>query len=257
MHSWSLLAACGPVAAENLAPEVALEEIDDLRAGEPLSVAAKVVDDRSVVADLTCSFSIAPGGELAGDVTTAEESVSLHLADGLEAGDYVVRLDVTDPDGAATADTVSFRVKNSKAPTVAFEYPDTSGAYADTLPVLVSIAVEDRDDDVTAVSLAWGGSAAGADGPSHPDAAGGAIFSVELSRGAHTISVVATDPVGASDEAEVSFDVVDGDEDGDDFTDADLGGNDCDDDDARVNPEAEERCNGQDDDCDEEVDEGC
>ncbi len=45
------------------------------------------------------------------------------------------------------------------------------------------------------------------------------------------------------------------DADGDGYVNVDLGGDDCDDDDAAVNPGASESCNGVDDDCDDTVDE--
>ena len=76
-----------------------------------------------------------------------------------------------------------------------------------------------------------------------------------LTPGAHTWTVLAIDPKAASGEDSVVFDVINGDADGDGSIDAALGGDDCDDTDADVGPAADERCNGEDDDCDGMIDE--
>ncbi len=145
-----------------------------------------------------------------------------------------------------------------RAPEVGFLDP-RHGEYFDVDdPVRVEVLTGDYDgDNLEAVVLAWSGPVDGASPPPNPGLDGLADFTVEpLPLGEYTIVVTATDPAGLATTTSVTFYVVDRDHDGDGFEHDGLGGEDCDDDDATVNPDGVEVCNGIDDDCDTVVDDG-
>ena len=124
--------------------------------------------------------------------------------------------------------------------------------------IRVEILAGDFDGtDLEAVTLSWEGPVGSSSPPGNPGLDGLADFTVlPLPLGEYTITVTAEDPSGLTGSASVSFSVVERDADGDGFEHDGLGGEDCDDADATVNPDGIEVCNGIDDDCDTVVDDG-
>jgi hypothetical protein len=252
-----LLVACSPALPAAVAPSVTLEDPGDLAAGHGAIFHAAITDDADAPADMTLRWTL-DGAAAAGVSSTSEAGASLALEDSLAAGEHEVGLEATDLAGATGRDLLRFTVAEADAPNVRIQEPDSGRAYADTLRLIVQVKVKDADDDPTEVRLEWSGiDADGEPPPSAADAGGLATWSTMLTIGDYTLVVVATDPLGAQDREEVSFQVVAGDVDGDGYTDEDLDGTDCDDGDEGVHPGADERCDEVDDDCDGEVDEGC
>ncbi len=143
------------------------------------------------------------------------------------------------------------------APGVTFLDPSAGELIAPDQSVRVEILTGD-DDALDALDLAWTGAVVeGSSVPAAPDGTGKATFTIDpLPLGDYTLGVVVTDPDGEIATAEVSFSVVILDADGDGFINEDLRGDDCDDGNAAINPDATEVCDEADNDCDGRVDEG-
>ncbi len=252
------VAACtGAVAVANEPPVVALAAVAEVRAGQAITLSATFTDDVTRPEDAVWTWAADPGGELDGVFTTTTDGATLTLEHGFDPGEYTVAVTAVDAGGIGGVDTIGFTVRDDKIPQINLHEPRWNAEYADTLTVFVRAEVSDRDDDVSSLTLAWGGAAEGADAPTTADAAGSVIFSLPLRAGNHTLTVRATDPLGATEDDSVTFSVLPGDVDGDGDTDEELGGNDCDDTDSDVHPGADESCDGADNDCDGDVDEGC
>ncbi len=150
-------------------------------------------------------------------------------------------------------------VTEPRAPEIGFLDPAEGDLFDPTDPVRVEILAGDYDgSSLELVALAWDGPVSGAsDLPSAPGLDGLADFTLDpLPLGDYTLSVTATDPEALTTTATIHFSVVERDADGDGYENAGLGGADCDDGNAAVNPAMDEACNAVDDDCDGVVDEG-
>jgi hypothetical protein len=143
------------------------------------------------------------------------------------------------------------------APGVAFLDPRPAELIAPEQSVRVEILAGD-DGPLDGLDLSWVGAVVeGASVPAAPEASGLASFVLDpLPLGDYTVGVVVTDPDGEVATAEVSFSVVVLDADGDGYVNASLRGDDCDDENPAVNPDAVEVCDEIDNDCDDRVDEG-
>lgn len=248
-----LLAACGA------APTVDMLTPADgstLPAGHPLQFAATVVDVENDLADLSMSWT-ADGEALVGEASFAEDGTVLFaLPGGVKEGVREIGLRVVDRDQMATDVQHAVSVVPDEAPGVAFVSPVEGLAYPPETPIAVEIAVtDDGGGGSTALALDWAGAAAGAIAPESIVAPGSVAFNLEgLSVAQWFVSVMATDVLGVTTEAHVSFTIVAADEDHDGHVDAGAGGDDCDDANPAIYTGAPELCNDIDDDCDEQVD---
>ncbi|MDP2311761.1 MAG: MopE-related protein [Pseudomonadota bacterium] len=142
------------------------------------------------------------------------------------------------------------------APGVAFLDPRPGELFAPDHDVRVEVLTGD-DGALDALALSWGGDVGASALPAAPGLDGKATFAIPaLPLGDYTVQVVVTDAAGQTAAAEVPFSVVILDADADGFVNAELRGDDCDDDDPAVNPDATEVCDEVDNDCDDRVDEG-
>lgn len=256
----TIVATSGCTAAvsdTNEPPVVTLADVSELRAGQAITLSATFLDDTTTPEAAVWTWTADPGGELDGVFTTTADGATLNIEDGFEPGDYQVSVTALDEGGIAGADLIGFNAKDDKSPHVTFHEPRQNFEYADTLPLLVSADVLDRDDDASSITLAWSGIPEDSDAPTSAGAGGTVIFSVNIGVGEHTIVATATDPLGATEDDFVDFTVLRGDVDGDGDTTDTLGGNDCDDTDEDVHPGARETCDDVDNDCDGDIDEDC
>jgi|GEM_PF-4575105 len=157
-------------------------------------------------------------------------------------------------------DDTALPTETRDAIAVAFESPADGDTFWEAqAPYLVVRVASEGHDDLTALHLAWTGAAASYDdAPTELDAKGTASFLLpDLAVGPHTAGLEVSDGSGRRGSDDVSFEVLERDVDGDGHVDDNFGGDDCDDDDPKVYAGAEELCDGVDNDCDKEIDEGC
>ncbi|MSQ00416.1 MAG: hypothetical protein EXR71_00815 [Myxococcales bacterium] len=201
-----LLPACGFTApAPNDDPVVSItspEQGADFHEYEPLTVLASLADDQGA-SDLALSWSIEPDPGTIGNEFRSEDEASLYLGDGLPQGSWRVAILVVDEFQAAAESTLTLQMDENAPPVVRFDEPQPDAEYGAGDSVGVSVTVKQRDDDMSNITLTWGGSAAGAaEAPDRPNADGAAIFYIDgLARGRHEITVTASDGVNDDTDA--------------------------------------------------------
>ena len=248
------------VSVHNTPPEVVFSKPTNgqiFREREEVFLAATVKDKEDRMADLTVQWEISPDGELSGDQSVEGDEVFLNLGKFLDPGDYTVTLTAMDPRGDHGEDTVTFTIKPNEPPTADILVPAENDKVVFGGAARILLQVQDPDEhDLNDLELQWGGAAALGHPPAQPNSDGSAEFYLlDLDLGLYSLSVTVIDALGATDSDSVVFEVVYGDKDNDGYIDVDLGGDDCDDFNADVNPSVKEVCNGIDDDCDGEADE--
>ncbi len=163
-------------------------------------------------------------------------------------------------DTEATTEDTALTIDERDDIAVAIESPASGDTFWEAQAPYVVVRVHsDQHDDLTALDLTWTG-AAGMydDAPSELSSKGEAAFLLpDLAIGEHTLGLEVRDGAGKSGSAEVAIEVLPRDVDGDGHVDDHFDGDDCDDDDPTVYAGAKELCDGIDNDCDEEIDEGC
>ena len=203
-----LLACDGSGSADNGAPEVQITEPADgatFHEGEPFTAVASVADDQGGGA-LVLTWGLSPESEYVANEFRSDEEISLFFSEGLPIGSFELSLLAVDEYQEAEKTSIELTIDENNPPTVRIEEPQDGAQYAVGESVGVSVVVKKRDDDMSNITLTWGGAAEGyPDAPSRPNADGAAIFYItDLDRGGHDLSVTASDGVHEASES-VSF----------------------------------------------------
>jgi hypothetical protein len=264
-----LLAACETSGTkevsggDNQAPAVQIiDPVGDelvLAVRQPVVVTARFSDDKTLPENINIRVLTDLEGELPTTVSIEEDAVGslavFNLADGLTIeGSHRLTVVAYDEAGQSAAGEIGITVEVNTAPVVTFESPTDDATFflAETISVLATVS-DPHEADPTNIELAWdeNGVAFGI-GDASPGPGGTVNFQLSnLDPATYTIGVRATDSLGLFTDETLTFHVVDDDADDDGFTEAE---GDCNDLIAAIGPQAEEICNGVDDDCDGDVD---
>lgn len=175
-------------------------------AGERITLIGEVRDDDGPNA-LELAWSFEPAVEVVGNPLTADGIVTLYLEDGLPEDDYRITLTATDVYGAGAAGSVNIQVTENDAPRVSIKEPNENEVYDYGDTIIVEVEVNPRDDEMSQISLFWGGIAEGVeDAPDKPPETGLVIYYIDgVPKGRQSLSVTARDDGEQEDMDEVSF----------------------------------------------------
>ncbi len=239
------------------APEVAfVEPLPGARhrLGAEVPVRVRARDAETATADLALTFAL--NGEPSPLSFAFDGDLHVGALVDLPLGTHQLRVEVSDADLLYVDDETEVLVAENAPPT-AFFFEPAGGAYVRERGVVVSVRVDDLDDPTSALALVWSGAADTPEAPVTPPNTGLIeLLLFDQPAGPGMIGLTVTDPLGASVRVEATFQVLIGDADGDGHISTVYGGGDCDDEDPAAYPNANEVCNGVDDDCDGAVDEG-
>jgi len=212
-----LLLLCTPAAAvactasspANAAPSVSITEPEndaEYRAGEPFSVVVAASDDGGV-AGLDFDWALSPDAGVEGHTFVSDTEAELYVDAGLPEGEFDITVLATDYAGETDSDEVHVVVEANDAPNVKIQQPEDGETYELGSPIIVEVKVKAKDDDMSAITMVWGGIAEGVDdAPSTPPDDGIIIFYVEdVPEGKQELIVTGRDSGGAAETETVEF----------------------------------------------------
>jgi len=258
-----LLMSCGndtKVSNYNTAPTAAISLPADgatVEEGVPVEFSATVKDNQQGSETLALTWTSDKNGLLSEEPADGDGFVRF-TSSSLTAGSHIITLQVLDDDGASGEDWIAITVTDlADAPSIAVRSPQGEDEGYEDEPFTFEAVVTDEQDDPTALVVRIDSQI---DGESfcevNADATGLAACDATLSPGVHTLLFEVEDTDGNLGSESLLFEVITRsaiDDDLDGFSEDD---GDCDDTDSDVYPGAEEMENGDDDDCDDIVDEG-
>ncbi len=186
-------------ASENTAPGCTIMEPEDgatFATGETVSFAARVSDAESSPDLLDLRWSSDLDGELDDDPADAVGEAAFS-SDELSAGTHTVTLAVSDPFGATCTDTVSLTVGD--VPSVTIRAPSDGGRHNQGEELYFEGLVASGLTPADELLLSWTSDLEGVLSDDPADAEGTTRFQSDaLSPGEHTITLYATDTLGAT-----------------------------------------------------------
>jgi hypothetical protein len=208
-----------------------------------------VSDTGSTAAELVASFW-ADDNVLCQEITPADDGSVQCEAQFDAPGEVRIGLEVRDRHNATGSDAVHIEIVTTDPPALLIVSPQGDDLFLLTDAIFFRVEVGDPDTAVEDLVITWESNIDGmlSDLPGGADPSGGAEGTRTLSEGEHTLTVTVSDPTGASDEADVSFEVTAIiDADGDGYPEED----DCDDNNPTTYPWAGDTLgDGVDSDCD-------
>ncbi|MAA80562.1 MAG: hypothetical protein CL916_15005 [Deltaproteobacteria bacterium] len=165
-----------------------------------------VADDNHSSLDLRVKWSTDARELCAENTPEADSSTSCRIA--LEASDTQLKLQVVDPEGAATMSSINIQVLETEAPTIELFSPTVDGSYYADQLVHFSAIINDAEDAPSDLSYVWESSLDGELSLSSPPTSDGTISGyLNLSEGQHAISLRVEDTTGKSNVADLAITV--------------------------------------------------
>jgi hypothetical protein len=245
----------------NSDPEAAIKKPTDGDSVDEFSVVdfvGVVSDDQTPMPDLYVQWASDIDGILVDGTDPADATGQVtYSTANLSSGNHVITLTAIDEDGARGEATIALTVVDQPdAPEIQIVHPANGESADEGEDFTFKIIVSDIQDPPESLVVVFNSSLDGDFCAPTPDASGTAECTTSLTGGDHTLTFTVTDLDGYATSATWVFPVTPGDQlddDGDGFTEEQ---GDCDDTNALSYPGGTEIEDGEDNDCDETVDEG-
>ena len=175
--------------------------------GSLLTLRGAASDANDSAAELTTRWFVDDAEACAGATPAADGTTTCELTVP-DSTAITVRLEVTDPDGAAGTDTVTLNVTPNATPTATIASPVADGVYYSDQLLTFRGTVADAEDDAEALSAWWEDGATRLDAvEATPTSAGEVLGYATLPEGPHALELHVLDSAGNEGIATVLVDV--------------------------------------------------
>ena len=124
----------------------------------------------------------------------------------LNPSETTIKIQVTDPDGAAAVTDITIEVQETEPPVVSILSPTTNASYYSDQLIHFSAIIHDEEDTATDLEYKWESSIDGElELNTPPDASGSISGYLTLSEGLHAISLRVTDTTGKTTNEDVAI----------------------------------------------------